>query len=465
MRSRSKQVLLFAGCVALVGQWVWVLPAAASKVTEPPPEVVLNEISTRQIFGLDVDPARVKSLLADPLRSAAVLRADLFGMTMTKDEIALVSEQAKVQQAASSLVNTLTSKVPDSYGGGRVEPGPDRRGRVTVYATGELDAIRSEVAAVLGRGVSFRILQVKHSQRELMALASVLKDALVAGSVSGTTGVDDDRNSVVVTVEEKSNSLPKEVEQAVTDGLAVIERTPGSLQPTGLYKNQPIAYQLVEGGQHISRSAAQSTQDFTAARCTSGWAVYNSVGTYILTAGHCFGNSGSCSGWSSSEIWYQGGSSMGNAANCDISYDAGAISTTGTRNNWGRIHNDYSDWASTVFLTSGGLMNGMTMCNTGVRSTGEAGYASPKKCGVVTATSACGQTTSANCNFFKTDFYGCQGDSGAAVYRDTPTGRSAEGMVHAGSIGSSTCSVSPYTTWVTKLPAIMSYWGLSMSPS
>jgi hypothetical protein len=304
MRSTTKLALRFVCCIALGSQLLHASRASAVPL-EPPKEVVQNEISTRQIFGLDVDPDRVRATLTDPAKYRAQLRPDLYDLTLTSDEADRVKEQVRVHQAALSLADILVAETPETFAGGRVGPGADARGAVTIYVAGATQPTESRAAATLGKGMSYRVIQVKHSQAELVKLASALKETLVASAVDGTTGVDDDRNAVVVTVAEKSEALPPEVDSAVADGLAVVDRVPGTLQPAGVYKNQPIAYQLVEGGQHLSLTAAKSTQDISGIDCTSGFAVANSVGTYLLTAGHCLGSTGSnnCTGWSSTEIW------------------------------------------------------------------------------------------------------------------------------------------------------------------
>jgi hypothetical protein len=230
-------------------------------------------------------------------------------------------------------------------------------------------------------------------------------------------------------------------------------------------KDDVLGYNLVEGGQIINSAGGEAKG---IGPSSSGFAVQNGYGPFILTAGHAVGSSPACNGVG--DTWYQGNVIapapqvvLGIASACEIggAYDVGAISTYGYRNNYQGVHWTQSDYVHPVTFNVGtNNLIGQTVCNTGYVTTGVNGNSNlTARCGIV-------WNLNGNPNYsfaqypmtasFGSSNYACDhGDSGAAIVWPTGYGFGAAG-IHSGHSG--------IDCWFTRFNLIADHWGLSLSP-
>jgi hypothetical protein len=408
-----------------------------------------HEIELRRQYGLSTDRERVRALHGDPRQFAAVRsHTDMFGsLLLGQDEVAAAVERAEVEYHGSEADLWAQRTLGDRYAGSFVE------GTHIVLQCAGCDphALRSDVdGAGLHEVLRGRVMvrPVTYSGRELDEREARVAAYLQAhGIPSNGTTTDIVHNTVRLFVGPASEAaIDRELEniQRVAGGPLEIEHGAGDTS-RDLDKDDAIAFLLVEGGQVIGKTPAG--QD-----CTSGFAVQNGFGPFIMTAGHCGGVN---------QAWFQGGAQLGVAAATQDSgsFDAALITTFNFRNNWGRIHVDSTDWSHPVtFGVSTQSLINQTVCTSGFVTTGLDGLANPStRCGVVSSLTfrPSGPYDAA---FGVANYRRNHGDSGAGVYWPTGFGFGAAGLHSRGIAEAPTPGV------FSRFSVIASAWGLQMSP-
>lgn len=408
-----------------------------------------HEIELRRQYGLSTDRELVRALHDNPNRFAAVRsHTDMFANLLLADgEVAAAVERAEVEYRGSEADLWAQRALGDRYAGSFVEGA----GIVLQCAGCDEQAVRDDVDAaglheVLRGRVAVR--SVRYTRRELDDREAVVAAYLQAhGIPSNGTTTDIVRNSVRLFVGPSSAAaIDRELEniERVAGGPIEIVRDSGDAS-LDVNKNEPIAFLLIEGGQAIGTSPG-------GAECTSGFAVQNGFGPFILTAGHCV---------TINQTWFQGGAQLGVAAARQDggSFDAGAITTFNVRNNWGRIHVDANDWSHpiTFGVSTQDLIN-QTVCTSGFVTTGMDGFGNPAtRCGVVSSLSY-RPPGSYDATFGVASYRRNHGDSGAGVYWPTGFGFGAAGL-HSRSINEA-----PTPGVFSRFSVVANAWGLQMSP-
>lgn len=309
-------------------------------------------------------------------------------------------------------------------------------------------------AGSIGDGNSLSVVDVKYSLTQLLGMQDAVANFLDSRKDKYVgTEVDYSQNAVVVVGPATlSKTLPPAFSELPL--IFLVDETVGEEQ---VQKNDPLGYNLVEGGQAI-RPLGFPFGDFT---CTSGFAVQSGYGPFILTAGHCIGGN-SCGVLGGT--WEQGLVPLGVALDCRYqgSVDAAIISTSGFRNNYGAIHYTSSDYIHpvTFAVTTQNLM-GQTLCQTGARTTGLSGdLALSSRCATVSSMtfrpSCCGQDGLPwSASFLRVDYASDYGDSGAGVIWPTGYGFGAAGL-HKAASGN--------VHWATQFRHVAFIWSLTLSP-
>lgn len=420
--------------------------AAAEQVTEADLD---HEIELRRHYGLTTDREWIRAMHGDPDRFAAVRsRTDMFGSLLLADEeVAAAVERAEVEYRGHEADLWAKRELGESYAGSFVEG----TSVVVQCASCDPEMTRHDIdAAELDEALVGRVevRPVKYTLRELddreARVAKYLQKHRIPSN--GTT-VDVVRNSVQLRVGPSSAAAIarelRNIERVAGGPLEVVHDDDDSSED--LNKDQPIAFLLVEGGQAIGASLG-------AADCTSGFAVQNGFGPFILTAGHCV---------ALNQTWFQGGAPLGVVAarQNSGSFDAAAITTANVRNNWGRIHINANDWAAPVtFGVSTHALINQTVCQTGFVTTGMDGFSNPSvRCGVVSSLTFRPTGGTFDAAFGLASYQRAPGDSGAAVYWPTGFGHGAAGL-HRGNVGAPSPGV------FSRYSVIANTWGLQVSP-
>jgi hypothetical protein len=239
----------------------------------------------------------------------------------------------------------------------------------------------------------------------------------------------------------------------------LVDWSEGELGDNLVNKNDNQGFDLLDGGLSLTTSAGGAHY------CTSGFAVQIGGSRYLATAEHCMGypNLGVYLGGAS---WYQAGIYVGGVAgytpNLDHTcpgycMDVMLLGTPLSRASFGRVFNSSADPVRSVTSMSSTPAPGAGVCNTGGASTGMSGNSSPKKCGTVYNSGSCDEW---GCGFPAANFYGCHGDSGAAIWSPSGSNAKAEGILHGSQWGSGTCGFNVSYTW---LPLATAYFGASLT--
>ena len=428
--------------------------ARLAPVTEP---VALSDaelehvLALRRQYGLSTDQERVRALHDAPAEFAAT-RSQTFlfgGLLLEEWEIPSALERAEVEYRGPDADLWAQRELGERYAGSYLE------GTRLILACADCDraqvaralADRRDLPEVLRGRVEIRT--VEHSFAALQAmearLAAYLGEHAIASSGTTVDIVDNALDlyagpSTIAALERELSTL-----EEVAGG--PVELVESDIDPEDhIYKHEALPYALVEGGQYIHNEVGNA--------CTSGFAVQGYYGPFMLTAGHCAGIN---------QTWYQGGSPLGRVALIEHSgrLDVAAISTWGTRNNWGRLHlNLWADRQPVTFAVSSHYLVGQTVCNTGWASTGLSGRDGwYTQCGVVSS-----QT-------YRPDFgepvwglasyASAYGDSGAGVYWPTGYGNGAAGIVK----GVAVLGPGDVRSVFSRMPVILGAWGMSLSPN
>lgn len=404
-----------------------------------------HELELRASWGLTTDRELVRAMHADPTKYGVQRSGvDMFGnMPLAEFEIAAAVERAELEYHGPAVDEWAATALADGYAGSFLEGGKV----VVLCSSCDTRSVESTFAAENTNEVlrgRIEVRRVPHSLAALAAREDRLAKALGArGLTTNASMVDVLQNRVIVyagpsTAAQIYDALPQ-LERMAGGAIEVVESD--SEPSLDVNKDVALGYALVEGGQKITSGGG----------CTSGFAVQNGYGPFMLTAGHCV---------EGTKTWYQGGAVLGVASTWQNSgsMDAGAITTHGYRNNWGRIHNTTKDDAHPVTfgVTTHNLLN-QTVCQTGYVTTGLDGLQnSSARCGTVTSVSY-RPNAAFNATFGSATYMRNHGDSGAGVYWPTAYGFGAAGL-HSRSVNESK------TPGIfTRYSVVASAWGLSLS--
>lgn len=290
--------------------------------------------------------------------------------------------------------------------------------------------------------------RVALSDKELHALASSTTAMLDAQGIINSGAIDLMTNTVTIHLPDSAAHLADSLGDHITVEFGFEEVEPD------INKNQAHGYNLVEGGQYITGASTA---------LTSGFAVQSGYGPFILTAGH-YSYPSVCA--SPGSTWSQGGSTLGimtTACQYGGNRDGALITTSGYRNNWGRIHWTGTDDAHPVTfgVTTHNLLN-QTVCQTGVATTGMNGNSAiAARCGLVSSMSSrspCGGASPAWLfTLGAVSYVRAPGDSGAGVVWPTGYGFGAAGTHSCVGFGGTGAIFSRFSVMANA-------WGLTVSP-
>jgi hypothetical protein len=418
-------------------------------------EAVAHQQRLRDQLGI---PASVAEIQASyELQAKGETVAGPFGLALTSEELEQVTRFRKTQARLPEVSEWARQTFEERYAGTTLDQ--RRAGAVIVVRVAD---VRQDEATTRGAptGLPIAVEEVAKSLEQLETERQQIENRAVRGKIPfAGTYVDERANEVVLSVPDVESPAAQGLARSVEARLEL-----GSGEDLQINKDQPLGYQVVEGGQQLE---AQVNADLRFKICTSGFAVQSGYGPFILTAGHC-GYLG--------ERWFQGGPTLGIASarnwpTVDVGasrdFDALLISTHGYRNNAGRVHiSTNNDFSPVNFLSQGDAV-GMVVCQTGWASTGLDGLQSSKRCGAISATNW-DPGEGWNPSLRIADYKSLDNDSGAAVYQDTYYGRAAEG-IHRGCItvgtGSSCRTYPRYGAQYSYMPIIVWNWALALSPT
>ena len=328
----------------------------------------------------------------------------------------------------------------------------------TVMVSGEGNIVQDPVVNTLDPEIAARVQFIDgdfDTFDTLLKTQSEIQLGLVGLGISSDVQLDESANVVRVVVTRENLERASEAIAGISG--ASIELVAGQPGEPLLGKDQPLPYNLVEGGQQLSINSANQLV------CTSGFSVWKGNAKYVLTASHCR---------QAGAYWYQGGAYLGSisAANAStqnsscVFYCVDSALITSARAPIGNFnHNDNDSWHP-VHFASPSITTGMFVCNTGVKSNGVLGWSSLAQCGTVTSVSTC---SGWGCGFPAANFFACHGDSGGAVYRPTPYGVTAEGLIHSAvnwppATTPTTVVACGYNANFTYLPNALAYHGATL---
>jgi hypothetical protein len=405
-------------------------------------------IELRAAYGLNTDPTFIRSLYENPIaheaeRSPVLL---LGGILFTPEERAHAYRRVAAEWVGTKVDSASIENVA-GYAGTVVNSDAS----LTVMCAGCDEATaRAAVEARIdvAEPYEIRVKQVAYSTKELRDRAEAISKFLEDQGIDHGGAIDTATNSITIHLPDAAAELAETLGEGVNVELGYEEVAPD------LNKNEPIAYLLVEGGQYITGPEGA---------LTSGFAVQNGYGPFIVTAGH-YAYPSVCTG--TNGTWSQGGATLGimtGACQYGGDMDASAITTYPYRNNWGRIHWTSTDWSLPVaFPVTTQDLVGQTVCQTGATTTGMTGdNALGTRCGTVSSTSSKSPCAAASpawtFSLGAASYVRAGGDSGAGVVWPTIYGFGAAGTHSCQGFGGTGAIFSRYSVMASK-------WGLSLSP-
>lgn len=425
----------------------------AELVTEPEEfdaETLAHILDLRETYGLSVDPAFVDRIHADPMSVGARRSPDglLSSLWFTEEEAAHAQLRAAAKWVGGKVDAFAVAQL-DGYTATVVEPDAS----ITLLCA-KCDPVKVKVDAQKALDVvepyELSVRTVEFSATELVQQANKLSESLQELDVPHGVNADLASNQVVLHVADSDASrIPVELSAnvVVEGGFKLVEPDTD--------KDDLLPFNLVEGGQYISGPTNA---------LSSGFAVQNGFGTFILTAGH-YSFPNLCAGVNG--IWVQGGVNLGfMSASCEYGGDSdGAlISTFGHRTNWGRVHWRSTDNHQVTFgVTTQNLIN-QTVCQTGWNTTGPSGDLNTiSRCGVVsstTSTSPCtGNSPAWTAALGAANYRRAGGDSGAGVIWPTGYGFGAAGTHSCQGFNGGTQGAI-----FSRFSVMANQWGLSITP-
>lgn len=324
------------------------------------------------------------------------------------------SEDDAAALAQEQLSRDLGEQLGERAAGAWIDPGT---GALTVNVTDD-DAAGQVRAAGAQAGV------VTHSLADLERAQAALDPALAPDGVAWA--VDVPTNSLVI-------SVPKDVSGKRLDAFVAHARTlgvPVTVETVPAAPEQAALY----GGEAISNGGT---------RCSAGFVAHNGRGDwYLLTAGHCTNLGGT---------WYSDGRTLGPVA----------------ATNW-----DGSDFGAVVLLRPGAIdvPGAVWLYGSGVRDVErvsrvpvghrvcKSGSTTGLTCGTVQRYNATVRYNDGAVVYGLTQANVCiqPGDSGGALF----FGRSAQGIVSGGSIGS--CAQAGFTSYFQPVDEALRRYGLTL---
>ncbi len=371
---------------------------------------------------------------------------ELFFLALEESEVGQATRFREVQDRVAEVNDWVRTSVGREHGGTYLSVGSDGAPRFTVLTTGDPAVPPDELEDVV------RVARVTYSREHLLSVLETARESLRHTDPAAQLWLDVGANRVVIA------GQPEAVED-YRDRSEVVLEPPREVMDQ-VDKDDAIGYNIVEGGQLIEKFITPlGVWD----KFTSAFAVQSGYGPFILTAGHqtsfTYPN------------MFQGGQQLGTlgARNNQDWFDAAIITTYGYRNAKGNLHVTSSDWLHPVYFISPGDSVGVVVCQTGITTTGVSGdlgssSSGTVRCGPILRTDLAPGTQYYPV-FREADYKSQAGDSGAAVYRSTGYGFSAEG-VHKGcnAPSSSPCPTQPFRAIYSSMPYIAYVWGLSLIP-
>jgi hypothetical protein len=432
--------------------------------TQPDARVLTREelaevVKMRTALGLRADVDYVQAIHENPGAYGAKRsdHLDLLGLTMTDDEIALQHIRNRLEAHSGPLATHLAGEDAATYGGLQLEAS-ETPGEGTVLRIFTTDDSAAHLSAMTGRippslRSQIRFTKVQRSLASLIADQASIRDAVArarkAGARINATDIELAANRIVLhVVADDATTHAAIVAESTLAGLPIVED--GVEAGLNLSKADHLPYGLVEGGLVVSNFNLNLW-------CTSGFAAHNAYGAFLLTAGHC-GNLG--------DYFMQGGGFLGNVAAKQFygALDAGAISTSGNRAQFGRFYNNLYDWAHpiTFAIAENADTPGMAVCQDGAATTNLWGTGSQlSSCGLVQSQWLDWSAVVPGGSFFRLTSVGHHhGDSGASVLWPSLYGDAGVGIL-SGGFGVN--GEDPYLGMVYgHLPYVLDTWHLTL---
>lgn len=403
-------------------------------------------LELRRTYGLSDDPVFVRNLYEQPERygSRRSPTGIVSSLAYAPDEREQVFRRASAEWVGYQ-VDLLAADLVTDYSATVIQPDGSVALMCAPCREAEIQEVRTSIA--VNEPIDLVGIDVEYSAPELHEIADAFSSELDRQGIANSGVILSGENRVEILVsDEDVAKLPGQVPQAVTVEGGYELATPD------VDKDDPLIYELVEGGQSITGISS----------VTSGFAVVGAYGPFMLSAGH-IGYPDSCT--RDGDRMYQGGSTLGlmtTACQYGGNVDGSLITTYGYRNNFGRVHYTSTNYQEpiTFGVSSQGLVN-QTVCQTGRSTTGNNGnFNITNRCGTVSSTaskSPCGGASPAwTFSLGAADYLRAAGDSGAAVVWPTIYGYGAAGTHSCVGFNESGAIFSRYSVMASK-------WGLSLS--
>lgn len=331
-------------------------PSSSGQVSET---LLARSIAFRREFGLDSNPALIRSLIAD--RALVARDERTFGVPLTPQEDRALRTRQHEDRAVPGLASYAESRFPSSYAGLYID---QAHGGVVYIGFAGKAARRVRVLARHFRYPQLlRPVTMTNSYKALTAISARVvgdKKALAAAGITVVmSGVDVRHNVVLIGAQHLTPAISRALRVRFGPAIKVVQ---AKASTADRYSDYPP----MTGGLDIFRLVPAQNEEVD---CTSGFIGFAGPEQYVLTAGHC-GADGT--NWFHSTVPL--GQMQSNSFYSGTDADAGAILLNVLVSSSYQVYISEGDYRSMVGTET--VVPGTFSCMSAVTS----GY----QCGVVT---------------------------------------------------------------------------------